>query len=305
MDCETGEKPVEKGIGNCAAFPGSKPDKVSACYAHNGSCYVCDNSKDYIDCNADWLWNYNFPTHSWFKQVDCYDPFGEDDEDNFDRCLAGNALFKQNVHSVTMQYEDLVTYSSNVSRNTYFDLLGRRGLKKTDNYIKLYNADFTSSRMLASTNVISGHTDANIDIDWCVSNEEKKDGKITYTLDVIMTTKVTNNFTSTNAMLQAHEDKHKEIYMDQNLAFGSWEGVKVDIPKGKTKKDRCRLIIDSFWEFEPNSIAVKWKVRSLLNAHNNWDYQDPNNEGFHLSFPDVDKTLDSLYNVQLNKCGKK
>ena len=120
-----------------------------------------------------------------------------------------------------------------------------------------------------------------------------------------MTTKVTNNFTSTNAMLQAHEDKHKEIYMDQNLAFGSWEGVKVDIPKGKTKKDRCRLIIDSFWEFEPNSIAVKWKVRSLLNAHNNWDYQDPNNEGFHLSFPDVDKTLDSLYNVQLNKCGNK
>ena len=156
--------------------------------------------------------------------------------------------------------------------------------------------------MLALTNVISGHTDADINIDWCVSNEEKKDGKITYTLNVVMTTKITNDFTSTNTKLQAHEDKHKELYMDQNLAFGSWEGVSVDIPKGKTKKEKCRLIVDSFWESESNSVAVKWNVRSLLNAHNNWDYQDPNNEGFHISFPNVDKTLDSLYNIQLKKC---
>ena len=305
VDCSTGEK-LDKGIGMCPAQPlDSIPKDLSkACFAWNGKCYRCKNPSPSGGCAEHWIWTeklYYVEPH-YLEEVDCYNPFEDDEEDNFDRCLAGNALFKQNVHSVTIPHEDLVTYSPNVSRNTYFDILGRRELKKTDNYIKLYNVDFTPSRMLALTNAISGHTDADINIDWCVSNEEKKDGKTTYTLNVAMTTKITNDFTSTNTKLQAHEDKHKELYMDQNLAFGSWEGVSVDIPKGKTKKEKCRLIVDSFWESESNSVAVKWNVRSLLNAHNNWDYQDPNNEGFHISFPDVEKTLDSLYNIQLKKC---
>ena len=72
VDCETGEKAVGNGIGACSAYPESVPSNVSGCYSYNGSCYICDKSKgDYVDCNADWLWKYNFPYHDWFKQVDC------------------------------------------------------------------------------------------------------------------------------------------------------------------------------------------------------------------------------------------
>lgn len=133
VDCETGKKPVEKGIGFCAAFPGSKPDKVSACYAHNGSCYVCDNSKDYIDCNADWLWNYNFPTHSWFKQVDCYDPFGEDD---FDGQCPDGVLLKRNVAS---EEDEMPNYEIDFSLSSkVFDVMGRRLNDNRSKFLKTF-----------------------------------------------------------------------------------------------------------------------------------------------------------------------
>ncbi|MBQ3716636.1 MAG: hypothetical protein IJM92_15185, partial [Fibrobacter sp.] len=107
--------------------PGSKPDKVSACYAHNGSCYVCDNSKDYIDCNADWLWNYNFPTHSWFKQVDCYDPF----EEHSGQCPDGVALKKQMADFGEEGDERGDVYSIDLFNTAkYFDVLGRKVSKR-------------------------------------------------------------------------------------------------------------------------------------------------------------------------------
>ncbi|MBQ3714998.1 MAG: hypothetical protein II892_05350, partial [Fibrobacter sp.] len=102
--------------------PGSKPDKVSACYAHNGSCYVCDNSKDYIDCNADWLWNYNFPTHSWFKQVDCYDPFGEEDFDG--QCP--DRFYLEKIASSNQDDFEMTNYMADFSTTKKdYDALGR------------------------------------------------------------------------------------------------------------------------------------------------------------------------------------
>lgn len=308
IDCISGERKDNNRIGQCPGFPMETTpyNPEQACIAHNGKCYRCKSENSYVNCSYDWLWTgENFGTHnigSWYEEVDCDDPFEEDDEDDFDQCMAGNALFKQNVHYNVIQYEDLVPYSPNASTKNYFDLLGRQILKKTSDYIKLYNVDFAPSRRLASTKEISGHTDAKIDISWCVSNKEKYNDKTSYTIDVSLTTKITNNFSSTNAMLQAHEDKHKELYMDKSLAFGSWEGIRIDVPKGKSRKQKCKLIIDSFWESPSNSIAVKWKLESLFNAHNNWDYQDENNYQHHLSYPDVNKTLDSLYNIQINKC---
>lgn len=214
--------------------------------------------------------------------------------------LCWGALFKQ----AETKRASIASLTLKEHHDAYFDALGRNVRKKM-NLVKLYNLDFGLVVAQQTSNVISGHTDADINIDWCVSNKEKKDEKVTYTIDVTMSTKITNNFTSTNAKLQAHEDKHKEIYMNPVLASGSWNGINVDIPKGKRKKQKCKLIVDSFWESESNAVAVKWKIQSLLNAHNNWDYQDPNNEGHHMSFPDVEKTLDSLYNVQLQKCNLK
>ena len=121
-DCETGKKEVEKGIGVCSAFPGSTPANVSACYAYNGSCYVCDNSKDYIDCNADWLWNYNFPTHSWFKQVDCYDPYEEDEG----QCPDGSVLLKRTVDNGDYGTEGNGYAAEFVPTLKSYDALGRK-----------------------------------------------------------------------------------------------------------------------------------------------------------------------------------
>lgn len=95
VDCKTGGKPVENGIGVCAAYPESKPTNVSACYSYNGSCYICDKSRDYVDCNADWLWKYNFPFHDWFKQVDCNDPFEEEKR----QCPDWNFALKKISHN--------------------------------------------------------------------------------------------------------------------------------------------------------------------------------------------------------------
>lgn len=138
VDCETGKKPVEKGIGFCAAFPGSKPDKVSACYAHNGSCYVCDNSKDYIDCNADWLWNYNFPTHSWFKRVDCYDPYEKHDN----QCPDGNALMKRASNYGNAENASDSKYDIDFINNVkYYDVLGRKTSRGNSAKQILYRTD--------------------------------------------------------------------------------------------------------------------------------------------------------------------
>lgn len=154
VDCETGEKPVEKGIGICAAFPGSKPDKVSACYAHNGSCYVCDNSKDYIDCNADWLWNYNFPTHSWFKQVDCYDPFGEEDEIIAGGCLDESLLRKVSMREYAEDDESL-NYSVDFMKPVKkYDALGRHGTNKQPSHMALYQKNMGIPQQQIETFVI-------------------------------------------------------------------------------------------------------------------------------------------------------
>lgn len=144
MDCETGEKEVEKGIGVCAAYPGSTPANVSACYSYNGSCYVCDNSKDYIDCNADWLWNYNFPTHDWFKQVDCYDPYEGDD------CPDPSYLLKKSVEIVNGENENYVneSYSLDFAKpSKMYNAMGRN-VKNPGKWEKVYEKnDFRQKKM--------------------------------------------------------------------------------------------------------------------------------------------------------------
>lgn len=158
VDCETGKKPVENGIGICAAFPGSKPDKISACYSYKGSCYVCDNSKDYIDCNADWLWNYNFPTHSWFKQVDCYDPFGEDDEEIIaDGCIDESILRKQLAKEYYQDRDDMaIDYSIDFTKPTKrYDVLGRKVSQKPSQRIILFNKKTINEKQVQTNDYIA------------------------------------------------------------------------------------------------------------------------------------------------------
>ncbi|MCF0216784.1 MAG: hypothetical protein HUK21_09970 [Fibrobacteraceae bacterium] len=140
VDCATGEKPIEKGIGICAAFPGTKPTKTSSCYAYNGSCYKCDDSRDYVDCNADWLWKYNFPYHDWFKQVDCYESFENDDNLNAitGKCMDEGMLMKKAYNTyqlVDTESSYSVDYLPPVKK---FDVLGRCGAYKYASNVALY-----------------------------------------------------------------------------------------------------------------------------------------------------------------------
>ena len=130
VDCETGEKAVGNGIGACAAYPESVPSNVSGCYSYNGFCYICDKSKgDYVDCNADWLWKYNFPYHDWFKQVDCYDPYEEDTEVCYEVDLAESETYLLKQMSEYVFYNDTVLLDNDAlelnSDARYYDVLGR------------------------------------------------------------------------------------------------------------------------------------------------------------------------------------
>ena len=145
-DCETGKKEVEKGIGVCSAFPGSTPANVSACYAYNGSCYVCDKSKgDYVDCNADWLWNFNFPTHDWFKQVDCNDPYEEEN------CPDPSYSLKKSLEMASRENENYVNecYSVDfVKSSKMYNALGRN-VKNPGKWEKVYEKnDFRQKKLI-------------------------------------------------------------------------------------------------------------------------------------------------------------
>jgi len=155
VDCETGDTPLEEGVGSCAAFPGKKPSDVSACYAYNGSCYICDNSESFVDCNADWLWNYNFPYHNWFKQVNCNDPYEEEDES----CIEEDVIalkktsvttdwdnnsfegdYKIDFMDLSIKYDALgKVYKEKTMKKNHFRTIYTRELSKTRKFNQVSN----------------------------------------------------------------------------------------------------------------------------------------------------------------------
>ncbi|WP_297943506.1 hypothetical protein [uncultured Fibrobacter sp.] len=283
VDCETGKKPVEKGIGFCAAFPGSKPDKVSACYAHNGSCYVCDNSKDYIDCNADWLWNYNFPTHSWFKQVDCYDPFeGEKTEVCYEIILDddGLSLLKQRSDDVETVY---VPFNDNdkvnfINKIYNYDALGRIVAK---NKMSKYGSYYTKVDMFVSEhnqfyhalkkdNVCNGYVKGVPYITWCEINKDSNgDFEVVY-IEVSMHIKSDSiHKECDDERLIAHETEHKKIWDDEKNNVR--DSLAVTIPKNLKTKDECNFKAEKAWPY------VRDALFNMYTRHNNWDDKDTNN----------------------------
>lgn len=157
VDCETGEKAVGNGIGACSAYPESVPSNVSGCYSYNGSCYICDKSKgDYVDCNADWLWKYNFPYHDWFKQVDCYDPYEEENEIIAEGCLDESLLRKVSMQEHVAN-DDVKTLSYSVDFTQFsqkYDALGRHRINKLPSHIALYQRNMSMFQPEVETSVV-------------------------------------------------------------------------------------------------------------------------------------------------------
>ena len=303
VDCETGKKPVENGIGICAAFPGSKPDKVSACYAHNGSCYVCDNSKDYIDCNADWLWNYNFPTHSWFKQVDCYEPFGEDEgefvENKQYACLVENnhaTLYKSTgkasnlaKNNIKDQYE--IDFSI-LSVNKY-DVLGRNLINNNSNYKKRYsiNRSLPTNReygeiIVLENNVSSGEVDGLVELKSLKETVRvytkgplkgyalpDKNGNLIYYISAqIVVTILNADYGNKDPRLVSHEQEHERIF---NTVNGKKFDLTISINKNLDNDKTCQKKKDAIWN------AAKSEIRKMYNQQVDWDNKDTNNESKH------------------------
>ena len=294
-DCETGEKAVGNGIGACSAYPESVPSNVSGCYSYNGSCYVCDKSKgDYVDCNAVWLWKNNFPYHDWFKQVDCYDPYEEEDFFS-EQCNVSNALYKKSNQRAVYIKETYLNPS--IIKNEYYDVLGRKDNKKTK-FIKLYNLDFSPSHIKIAQITYRGHVNAVINIGWefnCRFPPVEKDGEKEYTYNAYMRT-VIYEPEYENEALKEHEERHRELYRNPNVSNVQLDNMSVKVPKGTRKKDVCLNIVASFWN------VMELKLNSMFNAQNQIDYNDNQD---HLSYPSVQDSVEKYHNLQLRKCYSK
>ena len=128
VDCETGEKVDRNRVGACSGFPLDKvpSNPKQSCIAYNGKCYRCKSENSYVDCSQEWLWKWSFSEQnigSWYAEVDCYDPFGEHDN----QCPNGNALMKRAVNYSNVENIDSYEYGVNFQNNVkYYDVLGRK-----------------------------------------------------------------------------------------------------------------------------------------------------------------------------------
>lgn len=130
IDCISGERKDNNRIGQCPGFPMETTpyNPEQACIAHNGKCYRCKSENSYVNCSHDWLWTgENFGTHnigSWYEEVDCYDPFENDD---FDGQCPDELVLKKSAASGTENKYALESYTINFSPTSKtFDVLGRR-----------------------------------------------------------------------------------------------------------------------------------------------------------------------------------
>lgn len=288
VDCETGEKTVESGIGVCAAFSGSMPTSTSSCYSYNGSCYKCDNSRDYVDCNADWLWKYNFPYHDWFKQVDCYDPY--EDEDGVDVCYEINLsesdsyLLKRISENTFKDTTGLLNSDALELNNNerHYDALGRNLVYKMSfNFEKTAyqkvrnkpkNKKMSNVQALLKSETLRGYVKAEPIMRICYKSIRTEGDTRYFASEGSLRMKVDKLvYQGNNETLIAHEKRHKEIWSDSKYS-GSWT-LEFSATSSKTKKEICENAVEIMWW---QKISVK--LGDLYNAQNAWDDQDTNNE---------------------------
>lgn len=280
VDCETGEKPIENGIGVCAAYPGSKPSNTSTCYAYNGSCYRCDNDRDYVDCKADWLWNYNFPYHDWFKQVDCNEPY----EEGKYICPEVSAL-RKNTSNVyfTDAYKDSEKLKS-LSEPYHFDALGRSikrngtikakisiysMTRKNEKETKINNT--ARSQFKAMFKTISGSVSAETYATFKYNATCSAKDYITLYITLELSTPenmINMNLEGDDEALKKHEVKHETIYKE----YGNkkWE-EQIEVSRQSTNKSVCKLVKEKYWT------TIEAAMRHMLNLQNAWDDEDEKN----------------------------
>ena len=290
VDCETGDKVDNNRVGACPGFPldNVPSNPKNACFAYNGTCYKCNPARG-SECSNSWLWQGTFTSANvgwWYEKVDCYDPFGEEDEglkcyevvlgddENDDFYL----LKQQSKENESYEEMSAIDGEANKINNYYYDALGRNIQKnkmiKNKSYFKNFkDFEFEQSlvtRGLKKDKTYSGYVKGTIVIDWCETKTEK-DGEYK-----IVHIKVSMNVTSgpihvesNDERLIAHENEHKKIWDDEK--YKSTETLTVSIPKGKTKKEECKLEAERSWAY------VRDNIYDIYTRHNEWDDSDANN----------------------------
>ncbi len=312
VDCSTGEK-MDKGIGACPAQPlDDIPNDLSkACFALSGKCYKCKDTSPNGGCAESWIWTqklYYIEPH-YLEEVDCYDPFEEDDENLkcYEVVLSDEEndeffLLKQQLKE-NESYEELLTINGEVNKinNYYYDALGRsiqkNKMKKNKSYfmdLKVLDSDQNLvTRVLKKDKTYSGYVNGTIHIDWCETKTEKdgeyKINHIKVSMNVISGS---IHVESNDERLIAHEKGHKEIWDDEK--YKSTKTLTVSIPKGKTKKEICELEAERSWAY------VRDDLYDIYTRHNNWDDSDANNISHaRINIPEQMRKHEEKF---LNKC---
>lgn len=313
VDCTTGEKVDRNRVGQCPGFPLDRvpSNPTSACFAYNGSCYKCNPNRG-SDCASDWLWLWTFTPSNvgwWYEKVDCYDPFGEEDDLKCYEIVLNDdenddfILLKQQSKE-SESYEELSTINDGVNiinKIYYYDALGRNISKNKLKNKKSYFINFKDleseqslvTHILKRDKTYSGYVKGSVVINWCETKKEK-DGE--YKINHI---KVSMNVISgpihvesNDERLIAHEKKHKDIWDDEK--YKKTQTLTVSIPKNKTKKEVCELEAERSWAY------VRDDLYDLYTRHNNWDDSDPNNYSHaRLNIPELMQKHKKTF---LNKC---
>lgn len=148
VDCSTGAAAASSssGVGECPSHPlrHVPSDPLKACFAKNGKCYKCNPDRG-GDCGNDWLWMYDFNASNvgwWYTEVDCYDPFDEEDQ-----CPDDATLYKKTIAQVSEVSEETDSASVLKTSKVFYDVLGRKTVAspKTKRYLFQRNLKYQTA----------------------------------------------------------------------------------------------------------------------------------------------------------------
>lgn len=310
VDCETGDKVDNNRVGSCPGFPldNVPSNPKNACFAYNGTCYKCNPARG-SKCSNSWLWQGSFTSSNvgwWYEEVDCYDPFGEEDDNPV--CLDGSILYKKSSNSKDWYFDDkLEEYQKVLTTYLYLDALGRS--VKNDDVFRVKRAVYVKSRLnrdarIVSTKgsmfnallkTVSGHVSAMTSAAFSYSTECSNEEYVPLNITIILSTPedgIEVYLEGNDENLKNHEQKHKNIYME--YGNDSWT-ISTTISRRMTKKSVCEKIKNDYWA------SVESRFRTMLNLQNAWDDEDKNNVSHERI--DVNREIERLKKQwQSSKC---
>ncbi|MBQ7080027.1 MAG: hypothetical protein IJM92_10305 [Fibrobacter sp.] len=159
VDCSTGEK-TDKGIGVCPAQPldAIPSDLSNACFAMDGKCYKCKDSSPYGGCAQSWIWTQKlyYAEPYYLEEVDCYDPFEDEEKMLVEGCVDESVLRKVSARESYHDSDNAVNdYSVVLTKSVKkYDALGRHGTNKQPSHMALYQKNMGIPQQKIESSVI-------------------------------------------------------------------------------------------------------------------------------------------------------